>query len=83
VQLEDALKEYPTLRGPLATHANQTAVRPTVPRSSLVLLGLAREATQVSDAGSGVAQSIAEPISGMKAATTDLQAAEQASKVSQ
>jgi hypothetical protein len=32
VQLEDALKEYPTLRGPLATHANQTAVRPTVPR---------------------------------------------------
>ncbi len=48
-----------------------------------MLLGLAQEATQVSDAGSGVAQSIAEPISGMKAATTDLQAAEQASKVSQ
>ncbi|CAK9233640.1 unnamed protein product [Sphagnum troendelagicum] len=83
VQLEDALKEYPTLRGPLATHANQTAVRPTVPRSSLVLLGLAQEATQVSDAGSGVAQSIAEPTSGMKAATTDSQAAEQTSKVSQ
>jgi hypothetical protein len=48
-----------------------------------VLLGLAQEATLVSDAGSGVAQSIEEPTSGMKAATTDLQAAEQASKVSQ
>ncbi|KAH9555778.1 hypothetical protein CY35_08G133900 [Sphagnum magellanicum] len=82
-QLEDALKEYPTLQGLLATHANQPAVRPTVTRSSLVLLGLAQEVPQASDAGSGVGQPIAEPTSGMKGTTTDLQTGEQASKGSQ
>jgi symplekin len=82
-QLEDALKEYPTLQGLLATHANQPAVRSTVPRSSLVLLGLAQEVPQASDAGSGVGQLIAEPTSGTKGTTTDLQTGEQASKGSQ
>ncbi|KAH8955472.1 hypothetical protein BDL97_08G140600 [Sphagnum fallax] len=82
-QLEDALKEYPTLQGLLATHANQPAVRSTVPRSSLVLLGLAQEVPQASDAGSGVGQPIAEPTSGTKGTTTDLQTGEQASKGSQ
>jgi hypothetical protein len=82
-QLEDALKEYPTLQGLLATHANQPTVRPTVTRSSLVLLGLAQEVPQASDAGSGVGQPIAEPTSGTKGTTTDLQTGEQASKGSQ
>ncbi|CAK9236326.1 unnamed protein product [Sphagnum troendelagicum] len=82
-QLEDALKEYPTLQGLLATHANQPAVRSTVPRSSLVLLGLAQEVPQASDAGSGVGQPIAEPTSGTKGTTTDLQTGEQASKGTQ
>ncbi|KAL2622737.1 hypothetical protein R1flu_002942 [Riccia fluitans] len=41
VQLEDALTKHPNLKGPLAAHASQLNVRSTVPRSSLVLLGLA------------------------------------------
>ncbi|KAL3691207.1 hypothetical protein R1sor_004858 [Riccia sorocarpa] len=41
VQLEDALTKHPNLKAPLAAHASQPNVRSTVPRSSLVLLGLA------------------------------------------
>lgn len=31
-QLEDALKGFPNLKEPLAAHADQPGVRPTVPR---------------------------------------------------
>ncbi len=31
-QLEDALKSFPNLQAPLAAHADQPTVRPTVPR---------------------------------------------------
>ena len=31
-QLEDALKGFPSLKEPLAAHADQPSVRPTVPR---------------------------------------------------
>jgi hypothetical protein len=48
-----------------------------------VLLGLAQEVPQASDSGSGVGQPIAEPTSGTKGTTTDLQTGEQASKGSQ
>jgi hypothetical protein len=48
-----------------------------------VLLGLAQEVLQASDAGSGVGQAIAEPTSGTKGTTTDLQTGEQVSKGSQ
>ncbi|BBN13431.1 symplekin [Marchantia polymorpha subsp. ruderalis] len=43
VQLEDAFTKHPNLKGPLATHASQPNIRSTVPRSSLVLLGLAAQ----------------------------------------
>ncbi|CAM6090118.1 unnamed protein product [Calypogeia fissa] len=43
VQLEDAFVKHPNLKAPLATHASQANIRSTVPRSSLVLLGLAAQ----------------------------------------
>ncbi|XP_057773188.1 uncharacterized protein LOC130992538 isoform X1 [Salvia miltiorrhiza] len=42
-QLESALSKYPNLRGPLAAFANQTSIKTSVPRTTLVLLGLAFE----------------------------------------
>ncbi|KAG0626679.1 hypothetical protein M758_2G143300 [Ceratodon purpureus] len=49
-QLEDALKGFPSLKEPLAAHADQPSVRPTVPRSSLVLLGLSQDTPAVLEA---------------------------------
>ncbi|EPS73040.1 hypothetical protein M569_01716, partial [Genlisea aurea] len=40
-QLESALNKYPNLRSPLAAHATQSSVRPSVNRSTLAVLGLA------------------------------------------
>ncbi|KAL6983086.1 hypothetical protein U1Q18_016479 [Sarracenia purpurea var. burkii] len=42
-QLESALNKYANLRGPLAAFASQPNIRTTLPRSTLVLLGLANE----------------------------------------
>ncbi|XP_058080830.1 uncharacterized protein LOC131228998 isoform X2 [Magnolia sinica] len=42
-QLESALNKYANLRGPLAAHANQPNIRTTLPRSTLVVLGLVNE----------------------------------------
>ncbi|KAK6940297.1 Symplekin C-terminal [Dillenia turbinata] len=42
-QLESALNKYSNLRGPLAAYAGQPAVRNSLPRSTLVVLGLANE----------------------------------------
>ncbi|KAH7847088.1 hypothetical protein Vadar_021712 [Vaccinium darrowii] len=43
-QLESALNKYASLRGPLAAYARQPSIRTSLPRSVLVLLGLASEA---------------------------------------
>ncbi|XP_011074295.1 symplekin isoform X1 [Sesamum indicum] len=40
-QLESALNKYPNLRGPLTAFVNQSSVQTSLPRSTLVLLGLA------------------------------------------
>nr|CAB3459066.1 unnamed protein product [Digitaria exilis] len=40
-QLENALNKNPTLKAPLVEHAEQPNVRSTLPRSTLVVLGLA------------------------------------------
>uniref|UniRef100_A0A0A9CU21 Symplekin C-terminal domain-containing protein n=1 Tax=Arundo donax TaxID=35708 RepID=A0A0A9CU21_ARUDO len=45
-QLENALSKNPTLKAPLVEHANQPNVRSTLPRSTLVVLGLAEEQQQ-------------------------------------
>ncbi|KAL1534253.1 hypothetical protein AAHA92_30454 [Salvia divinorum] len=42
-QLESALSKYPNLRGPLAAFTNQSSIKTSVPRTTLVLLGLASE----------------------------------------
>ncbi|KAI3460094.1 hypothetical protein Pfo_016757 [Paulownia fortunei] len=42
-QLESALNKYPNLRGPLTAFVNQSSVKTSLPRSTLVLLGLASE----------------------------------------
>ncbi|GLT60543.1 hypothetical protein SLA2020_333050 [Shorea laevis] len=42
-QLENALNKYFNLRGPLAAYANQASTRASLPRSTLVVLGLANE----------------------------------------
>ncbi|XP_077220327.1 symplekin isoform X2 [Tasmannia lanceolata] len=42
-QLESALSRHANLRGPLATHANQPIIRTSLPRATLVVLGLVNE----------------------------------------
>ncbi|TVU37100.1 hypothetical protein EJB05_10391 [Eragrostis curvula] len=45
-QLENALSKNPILKAPLVEHASQPNVRSTLPRSTLVVLGLAEEQQQ-------------------------------------
>ncbi|GAB2293695.1 hypothetical protein Dimus_027908 [Dionaea muscipula] len=42
-QLENALNKHPSLRGSLAAYANQPKIRASLPRSTLVVLGLSSE----------------------------------------
>uniref|UniRef100_A0A5B6YMW5 Symplekin n=2 Tax=Davidia involucrata TaxID=16924 RepID=A0A5B6YMW5_DAVIN len=42
-QLESALNKYANLRGPLSAYASQPSIKVSLPRSTLVLLGLANE----------------------------------------
>ncbi|XXG49019.1 hypothetical protein AAC387_Pa02g3314 [Persea americana] len=42
-QLESVLNKYASLRSPLAAHAGQPSIRTSLPRSTLVVLGLANE----------------------------------------
>lgn len=42
-QLENALNKHSVLRAPLVMHANQPNIRSTLPRSTLVVLGLVQE----------------------------------------
>ncbi|XP_073134260.1 uncharacterized protein [Henckelia pumila] len=43
-QLENVLNRTPALRSPLVAHANQQHIRSSLPRSSLVVLGIASDA---------------------------------------
>ncbi|RLN35158.1 uncharacterized protein C2845_PM03G17210 [Panicum miliaceum] len=45
-QLENALSKNPTLKAPLVEHTEQPNVRSTLPRSTLVVLGLAEDQQQ-------------------------------------
>lgn len=42
-QLESALNKYANLRGPLVAYASQPSIRTSLPRSTLIFLGLANE----------------------------------------
>ncbi|CAN6206548.1 unnamed protein product [Urochloa humidicola] len=51
-QLENALSKNPALKAPLVEHAEQPNVRSTLPRSTLVVLGLAEDLQQPPPAAS-------------------------------
>ncbi|XP_024535629.1 symplekin isoform X2 [Selaginella moellendorffii] len=56
-QLENALVKHPTLKTPLAAHASQPSVRSSVPRSSLVLLGVIQDDVTAVEAASAPSSS--------------------------
>jgi symplekin len=76
-QLENALSKNPTLKAPLVEHAEQPNVRSTLPRSTLVVLGLAEDQQQPAPAVSQ-AQS-----SQNQAADTSSSAADMTTEVTQ
>ncbi|KAK2980006.1 hypothetical protein RJ640_020032 [Escallonia rubra] len=47
-QLENALNRTPALKAPLIAHANQPNIRPSLPRSVLVVLGIASDSQSAS-----------------------------------
>ncbi|KAK3018031.1 hypothetical protein RJ639_004521 [Escallonia herrerae] len=49
-QLENALNRTPALKAPLIAHANQINIRPSLPRSVLVVLGIASDSPSASHA---------------------------------
>ncbi|KAL6511189.1 hypothetical protein OROHE_020558 [Orobanche hederae] len=59
-QLESALNKYPSLRGPLIVFVNQSGGKASLPRSTLVLLGLASE-TEIQQTLHGSDQSPSVP----------------------
>ncbi|KAL0926265.1 hypothetical protein M5K25_002481 [Dendrobium thyrsiflorum] len=80
-QLENALSKNPVLKSPLMEHANQPNIRSTLPRSSLVVLGLANDpqrSGQVSQTSGQVQQ-----ISQNQAADTASSTADPAAEVTQ
>lgn len=54
-QLEKALHKHPNLRVPLTAHANKPSVRSTLPRPTLVVLGLLQDVSPSELASSGQA----------------------------
>ncbi|KAK9124505.1 hypothetical protein Sjap_014107 [Stephania japonica] len=69
-QLENALSRIPALKAPLIAHASQPNIRPTLPRSTLVVLGIVNDsqissqpptlAPQASDASNSAADGTTE-----------------------
>ncbi|CAL5060884.1 unnamed protein product [Urochloa decumbens] len=73
-QLENALSKNPALKAPLVEHAEQPNVRSTLPRSTLVVLGLAEDLQQPPEAASQAQSSqnqAAETSSSAADTTTD------------
>lgn len=83
-QLENALNKNPVLKAPLVEHASQPNVRSTLPRSSLVVLGLAEDQQQPApEAQSSQAQSSQAQSSQNQAAETSSSAADTTTEVTQ
>ncbi|KAF0908600.1 hypothetical protein E2562_026648 [Oryza meyeriana var. granulata] len=78
-QLESALSKNPVLKAPLVEHANQPNVRSTLPRSTLVVLGLAEDQQPVPQAQSSENQATETSSS---AADTTTEVAQESSAVS-
>eukprot|EP01018_Ginkgo_biloba_P004266 Gb_23976 [translate_table: standard] len=74
-QLENALNKNPALRAPLVSHANQPNIRSTLPRSTLVVLGIVQDTQPANSAVQNLQSNDAGP-SGHTA--TETQASESA-----
>ncbi|KAG6523623.1 hypothetical protein ZIOFF_013488 [Zingiber officinale] len=68
-QLENALKKNPVLKPPLVEHANQPNIRSTLPRSTLVVLGLVQDSQASSQAQTSQSQAADTGSSNADAAT--------------
>ncbi|XP_077217666.1 HEAT repeat-containing protein isoform X2 [Tasmannia lanceolata] len=75
-QLENALNRNPTLKPPLIDHANQPNIRSSLPRSTLVVLGLVQESHTGSQAQASQTQTVEESNSGADAPTERTQESE-------
>ncbi|KAG0503231.1 hypothetical protein HPP92_003303 [Vanilla planifolia] len=80
-QLENALNKNPVLRPPLVEHANQPNIRSTLPRSTLVVLGLANDPQRSAQASQTSAQ--AQQTSQSQAADTASSNTDPATEVTQ
>ncbi|XP_073277108.1 uncharacterized protein [Primulina huaijiensis] len=68
-QLENALNRTPALKSPLVAHANQPHIRSSLPRSSLVVLGIASDAQASSQPKPTQSQSVENGNSNKEAVT--------------
>ncbi|BAF22648.1 uncharacterized protein [Oryza sativa Japonica Group] len=71
-QLENALNKNPVLKAPLVEHANQPNVRSTLPRSTLVVLGLAEDQQQPAPQAQSSQNQAAETSSSAADTTTEV-----------
>jgi len=71
-QLENALNKNPVLKVPLVEHASQPNVRSTLPRSSLVVLGLAEDQQQPAPEAQSSQNQAAETSSSAADITTEV-----------
>ncbi|KAM0841803.1 hypothetical protein ACQ4PT_058783 [Festuca glaucescens] len=71
-QLENALNKNPVLKAPLVEHASQPNVRSTLPRSSLVVLGLAEDQQQPAPEAQSSQNQAAETSSSAADTTTEV-----------
>uniref|UniRef100_A0A0D9X398 Symplekin C-terminal domain-containing protein n=1 Tax=Leersia perrieri TaxID=77586 RepID=A0A0D9X398_9ORYZ len=71
-QLENALSKNPLLKAPLVEHANQPNVRSTLPRSTLVVLGLAEDQQQPAPQAQNSQNQAAETSSSAADTTTEV-----------
>ncbi|XP_006658175.1 symplekin [Oryza brachyantha] len=71
-QLESALSKNPVLKAPLVEHANQPNVRSTLPRSTLVVLGLAEDQQQPAPQAKSRQNQAGETSSSAADATTEV-----------
>ncbi|KAH0468773.1 hypothetical protein IEQ34_002005 [Dendrobium chrysotoxum] len=80
-QLENALSKNPVLKSPLMEHANQPNIRSTLPRSSLVVLGLANDTQRLGQVSQTSGQ--VQQISQNQAADTASSTADPAAEITQ
>ncbi|XP_057525274.1 uncharacterized protein LOC130804737 isoform X2 [Amaranthus tricolor] len=70
-QLEAALNKIPALKAPLATHVNEQDIKSTLPRSVLMVLGIASESQAPSQSQSGQPEAGGDAVSSDKDVVTE------------